>query len=234
MPSIEADKRALRVARATFQRGVGDLREVLAKQRPLLLKKKALLRKLEKKVADKGGELSEEVSSCSSLLDDSSSGSSGASDHVTTPVAKVKAKSKPEPVAKAKVKARELPPVKSSEEEEEASAEQDKGGGKKKARRSKADFPDVPPGEPAPRHRGKANAQGELYPARATPGVVRAASSFAAVSPVPPKATVLDAFGRSANDGRHSSKKEPRVWVLSACKCFTCVAITKFSLLESA
>ena len=163
MPSIEADKRALRVARATFQRGVGDLREVLAKQRPLLLKKKALLRKLEKKVADKGGELSEEVSSCSSLLDDSSSGSSGASDHETTPVAKVKAKSKPEPVAKAKVKARELPPVKSSEEEEEASAEQDKGGAKKKARRSKADFPDVPPGEPAPRHRGKANAQGELY-----------------------------------------------------------------------
>ena len=78
----------------------------------------------------------------------------------------MKAKSKPEPVAKAKVKARELPPVKSSEEEEEeeASAEQDKGGAKKKARRSKADFPDVPPGEPAPRHRGKANAQGELYP----------------------------------------------------------------------
>ena len=68
MPSIEADKRALRVALATFQRGVGDLREVLAKQRPLLLKKKALLRKLEKKVADKGGELSG-----SSLLDDSSS-----------------------------------------------------------------------------------------------------------------------------------------------------------------
>ena len=115
-------------------------------------------------MADKGGELSEEVSSCSSLLDDSSSGSSGASDHETTPVAKVKAKSKPEPVAKAKVKARELPPVKSSEEEEEASVEQDKGGAKKKARRSKADFPDVPPGEPAPRHRGKANAQGELYP----------------------------------------------------------------------
>ena len=185
MPSIEADKRALRVARATFQRGVGDLREALAKHRPLLIKKQALLRKLEKKVADNGGELSEEVLSCSSLMDYSSSSSSGASDHETTPVAK--AKSKSEPVGKGK------------DQGAPAGEEQRRGGrgGKcqagprrrqKKTCRSKADFPDVPPGEPAPLHRGQANAQGELYAGYRKRDLRRC--ELRRGCPVPPKATV--------------------------------------------
>ena len=72
---IDACKRALRVTRAQFQRGVGDLREIIRKRSKGVKKTRGQLRKLEAKVKELGGALSEEVSDGSSVLCDISSDS---------------------------------------------------------------------------------------------------------------------------------------------------------------
>ena len=75
LSGIDACKRALRVTRAQFQRGVGDLREVIRKRSRGVKKTRGQLRKLEAKVKELGGALSEEVSDGSSVLCDTSSDS---------------------------------------------------------------------------------------------------------------------------------------------------------------
>ena len=72
---IDARKRALRVTRAQFRRGLGDLREIVRKRSKCVKKTRGHLRKLEAKVKDMGGALSEEVSDGSSVLCDTSSDS---------------------------------------------------------------------------------------------------------------------------------------------------------------
>ena len=72
---IDACKRALRVTRAQFQRGVGDVREIIRKRSKGVKKTRGQLRKLEAKVKELGGALSEEVSDGSTVLCDTSSGS---------------------------------------------------------------------------------------------------------------------------------------------------------------
>ena len=63
------------MTRAQFQRGVGDLREVFRKRSKGVKKTRGQLRKLEAKVKELGGALSEEVSDGSSVLRDTSSDS---------------------------------------------------------------------------------------------------------------------------------------------------------------
>ena len=75
LSGIDACKRALRVTRAQFQRGVGDLREIIRKRSKGVKKTRGQLRKLEAKVKELGGALSEEVSDGSSVLCDTSSDS---------------------------------------------------------------------------------------------------------------------------------------------------------------
>ena len=75
LSGIDACKRALRVTSAQFQRGVGDLREVIRKRCKGVKKTRGQLRKLEAKVKELGGTLSEEVSDGSSVLYDTSSDS---------------------------------------------------------------------------------------------------------------------------------------------------------------
>ena len=58
LSGIDACKRALRVTRAQFQRGVGDLREVIRKRSKGVKKTRGQLRKLEAKVKELGGALS--------------------------------------------------------------------------------------------------------------------------------------------------------------------------------
>ena len=158
LSGIDACKRALRVTRAQFQRGVGDLREVIRKRSKGVKKTRGQLRKLEAKVKELGGTLSEEVSDGSSVLCDTSSDSdsemvsedpkdpkeepSTASDKASAAGAP-KAKAAPRPKAKARVNESEAP---------------------SSGRRSKQSFPDVPPGENAPLHKGKPNAEGVRYP----------------------------------------------------------------------
>ena len=63
------------MTRAQFQRGVGDLREIIRKRSKGVKKTRGQLRKLEAKVKELGGALSEEVSDGSSVLCDTSSDS---------------------------------------------------------------------------------------------------------------------------------------------------------------
>ena len=155
LSGIDACKRALRVTRAQFQRGVGDLREVIRKRSKGVKKTRGQLRKLEAKVKELGGALSEEVSDGSSVLYDTSSDSdsdmgsddakaepSSASDKASA-AGMPKAKAVPTPKAKARVKESQAP---------------------SSGRRSKQSFPEVPPGENAPPHKGKPNAEGVRYP----------------------------------------------------------------------
>ena len=155
LSGIDACKRALRVTRAQFQRGVGDLREVIRKRSKGVKKTRGQLRKLEAKVKELGGALSEEVSDGSSVLYDTSSDSdsdmgsddakaepSSASDKASA-AAMPKAKAVPTPKAKARVKESQAP---------------------SSGRRSKQSFPEVPPGENAPLHKGKPNAEGVRHP----------------------------------------------------------------------
>ena len=168
---IDACKRALRVTRAQFRRGLGDLREIVRKRSKCVKKTRGHLRKLEAKVKDMGGALSEEVSDGSSVLCDTSSDSGSdtasedskgepssasnngngkmelVSEHMpkakAAVVAAPKMQAKPAPKGKAKVSEGEVP---------------------SSGRRSKQNFPEVAPGEDAPLHKGKPNAQGVLYP----------------------------------------------------------------------
>ena len=144
LSGIDACKRALRVTRAQFQRGVGDLREVIRKRSKGVKKTRGQLRKLEAKVKELGGALSEEVSDGSSVLYDTSSDSDsdmGSDDAKAEPSS---ASDKASAAGMPKAKAVPTP--------------------KAKARRSKQSFPEVPPGENAPLHKGKPNAEGVRYP----------------------------------------------------------------------
>ena len=167
---IDACKRALRVTRAQFQRGLGDLREVVRKRSKCVKKTRGHLRRLEAKLKDMGGTLSEEVSDGSSVLcDTSDSESSTASeDNKATASSDSKGvtrdmtvdgqhlpKAKAAAAAAPKVQAKSVP---------KAKAKVAKGETPSSTRRSKHTFPEVPPGEHAPLHKGKPNAEGVLYP----------------------------------------------------------------------
>ena len=171
LSGIDACKRALRVTRAQFQRGVGDLREVIRKRSKGVKKTRGQLRKLEAKVKELGGALSEEVSDGSSVLCDTSSDSdsdmvsddakaepSSASDNR---IGKKVASSEQAPKAKASAaatpKARAGPTPKAKAKVAESQAPSS-------GRRSKQSFPEVPPGQDAPLHNGRPNAEGVRYP----------------------------------------------------------------------
>ena len=168
---IDACKRALRVTRAQFQRGLGDLREVVRKRSKCVKKTRGHLRRLEAKLKDMGGTLSEEVSDGSSVLCDTSSdseSSTASEDNKATASSDSKGvtrdmtvdgqhlpKAKAAAAAAPKVEAKSVP---------KAKAKVAKGETPSSARRSKHTFPEVPPGEHAPLHKGKPNAEGVLYP----------------------------------------------------------------------
>ena len=168
---IDACKRALRVTRAQFQRGLGDLREVVRKHSKCVKKTRGHLRRLEAKLKDMGGTLSEEVSDGSSVLCDTSSdseSSTASEDNKATASSDSKGvtrdmtvdgqrlpKAKAAAAAAPKVQAKSIP---------KAKAKVAKGETPSSARRSKHTFPEVPPGEHAPLHKGKPNAEGVLYP----------------------------------------------------------------------
>ena len=171
LSGIDACKRAVRVTRAQFQHGVGDLREIIRKRSKGVKKTRGQLRKLEAKVKELGGALSEEVSDGSSVLCDTSSDSdsdmvsddakaepSSTSDNGT---GKKVASSEQAPRAKASAAAA---PKTRTGPTPKAKAKVDEGQAPSSGRRSKQSFPEVPPGEDAPLHNGRPNAEGVRYP----------------------------------------------------------------------
>ena len=200
LSGIDACKRALRVTRAQFQRGVGDLREVIRKRSKGVKKTRGQLRKLEAKVKELGGALSEEVSDGSSVLYDTSSDSdsdmgsddakeepSSASDKASA-AGMPKAKGVPTPKAKARVKESQAP---------------------SSGRRSKQSFPEVPPGETLRYTRANPTpkASGTLVSPKGTPGVVRLASNLDGVFLALVRSTTRTVPGRFAAKPRRSSRK---------------------------
>ncbi|CAE7806261.1 TY4B-H [Symbiodinium sp. CCMP2592] len=167
----EVVKRTLRIQRAVFRKKTATLADILNKRRPKCKKAKAIVRKLEAEIKELGGELSDEVSSCDSLLgetssesenkdessSDSSSSSTNAADEVPV-TTKKGAKAKP---AAAKNKEEGKQSEGSGKGPPEELAE---GPSKKVTRRGKDSFPVLAPGDPAPNHRGKPDAGGVLYP----------------------------------------------------------------------
>ncbi|CAE7532152.1 unnamed protein product, partial [Symbiodinium pilosum] len=113
LTSIHACKRSLRVARAQYNRGIGDLREGIRRRNKAIKKSRNGLRKLEAKVQELGGELSEEMSDYSSPLGDTASESeSGTNSHaekVEPASSKEQAVPKKKAVAKSSPKAEALP-----------------------------------------------------------------------------------------------------------------------------
>ncbi|OLP88805.1 hypothetical protein AK812_SmicGene29789 [Symbiodinium microadriaticum] len=92
---VDAVARALRVARATFARRTGDLRSMIRNRIPRCKKAKGQMRKLEARLVELGGELSEEVSSEDALLGATSSEESGETSSDDTPVKSKEDKEKP-------------------------------------------------------------------------------------------------------------------------------------------
>ena len=152
---VNAVARALRVARATFARRTGDLRSMIKHRIPGCKKAKGQLRKLEARLKELGGELSEEVSSEGSLLGVTSSEESGEASSDEAPVKKEEDDEKPEAAAEGN---------KGHGVAKPGGEGKPKAASKKPARRSKEAFPFIPPGDPAPNHRGRPNAEGVLYP----------------------------------------------------------------------
>ena len=118
-----------------------------------------------------GGALSEEVSDCSSVLCDTSSDSD--SDMVSDEV-KAEPSSTPdkgigrnavssEQAPKAKAPAASTPKAKTGPTPK-AKAQVKESQAPSSSRRSKHTFPEVPPQEEAPLHKGKPNAEGVRYP----------------------------------------------------------------------
>ena len=101
-----------------------------------------------------GGALSEEVSDGSSVLCDTSSDSD--SDMVSDDA-------KAEAPPKAKASAAGMPKVQ-TEPTPKAKVKVVEGQAPSPGRRSKQSFPEVPPGEDAPLHNGRPNAEGVRYP----------------------------------------------------------------------
>ena len=103
-----------------------------------------------------GGELSEEVSSEDALLGATSSDESAESSSDDAPARTKQAEEKPEA------------PAEGSPKEHSAAKPggevKPKATSKKPARRSKEACPFILPGDPAPNHRGRPNAEGVLYP----------------------------------------------------------------------
>ena len=153
---VDAVARALRVARATFSKRTGDLEATIKNRIPACKKAKKQLRKWEERLVELGGELSEEVSSQGSLLGSTSSNDSSESSSDDAPADAKKAEAKPAVPAR--------PTESESGKHGPDSVAKPKPASKKPARRSKEEYPCIPPGEPAPHHRGKPNAQDVLYP----------------------------------------------------------------------
>ena len=143
---VNAVARALRVARATFARRTGDLRSMIKHRIPGCKKAKGQLRKLEARLKELGGELSEEVSSEGSLLGVTSSEESGEASSDEAPVKKEEDDEKPEAAAEGN---------KGHGVAKPGGEGKPKAASKKPARRSKEAFPFIPPGDPAPNHRGR-------------------------------------------------------------------------------
>ena len=153
---IDACKRALRVTRAQFQRGVGDLHEIIRKRSKGVKKTRDHLCKLEAKVKELGGTLSEEVSDGSSVLYDTSSDSDSdmvsddAKAEPSSPsdngIGKKMASSEQAP--KAKASAAEMPKGQTGSTPK-AKAKVVEGQAPSSGRRSKENFPEIPPGEDA-------------------------------------------------------------------------------------
>ncbi|CAE7453689.1 unnamed protein product [Symbiodinium pilosum] len=168
---IDACKRALRVTRAQFQRGVGDLREIIRKRSKGVKKTRGQLRKLEAKGKELGGALSEEVSDGSSVLCDTSSDSDSdmvSDDMKAEPsstsyndIGKKVASSEQAP--KAKASAAGMPKAQTGPTPK-AKAKVVEGQAPSSGRRSKQGFLEVSPGEDAPLHNGRPNAEGVRYP----------------------------------------------------------------------
>ena len=157
---LDACKRTLRVKRALYKRGVGDLRDLMRKRSKCIKKSRGQVRKLEDKVQELGGTLSEDVSDYSSVLCGTSSDSESDTESDKNEVAQKKPEDKPSPkkiVAAGTNKTDAAPPS-------EAKSEGNQTEVKAVGRRSKQTFPEIPPGEYAPLHKGKPNAQGVLYP----------------------------------------------------------------------
>ena len=96
---VNAVARALRVARATFARRTGDLRSMIKHRIPGCKKAKGQLRKLEARLVELGGELSEEVSSEGSLLGVTSFEESGEASSDDAPAKNEQDDEKPEAAA---------------------------------------------------------------------------------------------------------------------------------------
>ena len=141
-------------------RGVGDLRDIVRKRSKCIKKSRGQLRKLEEKVKELGGTLSEDVSDYSSLLCSTSSESGSSSESDNNEVAPTK------PVDTACTGKKT---VAKTVQKESAPSSKAKSSGKEtevktSGRRTKQTFPEVAPGKDAPLHKGKPNAEGVLYP----------------------------------------------------------------------
>ena len=148
---LEAVRRSLRVARAEFNRSTGDLKAIIDRRVPKCKKYLKKVRQLEKRAKDLRGELSDDVSSRSSLLGDSSSDDSSDSSESEAQAPTTKAEAKPVVAEEGKSEKGDGKVVPGS-------------ASKKPTRRSKDTFPFIAPGEYAPNHRGRPNAEGVLYP----------------------------------------------------------------------
>ena len=94
---LDACKRTFRVKRALYKRGVGDLRDVMRKRSKCIKKSRGQVRKLEEKVKELGGTLSEDVSDYSSVLCGTSSDSESDTESDKNEVAQKKSEDKPSP-----------------------------------------------------------------------------------------------------------------------------------------
>ena len=160
--SAEANRLLLREIRAKFRRQCGNLRETIKKQSKKAHKTKNALRVVESKLKEADETLSEDVSSCDSLIgtssDETSSDSSSEAEVVAPAAAAAKAKMAKEP-AEAKANKQEVAGKKKSPAKPK---KEDEAGEKKE--KAKTKYPIIPPGEHAPNHRGAPNAEGLYYP----------------------------------------------------------------------
>ena len=99
---LAAVKRSLRVARAGFNKAAGDLEAIIKRRVPKCKKRLRAVRQMEERVKELGGELSDEVSSRSSLLGSDSSDNSSDSSESEAQAPMEKAEAKPVAAKKGK------------------------------------------------------------------------------------------------------------------------------------
>ena len=150
--SVPAQRRSLRVLRAEYLKRKGDLREMVVAKKAIMAQLRAKITKLEEEILGAHETLSQEFDSGSSLFATSDSESSS-SDKAEAPSETPATKAKAAPSKKT-----------DGATGQEVKNMKEKEGKKPPKAVGREQRPRLPPGAPAPNHRGKPNSQGVLYP----------------------------------------------------------------------